>query len=241
METLRNLAARIVEERQLSKIVRYTYSPQVKVMDLAVQVGRELCGNSFRIDAENEFCYNNTLRWLFGHPFWALNPATLQRTAGDHKRGLYIAGNCGTGKSVLLEILNALAGHYGIAYEFNGEQRKLCCKPQRADELCNEFMLDGAPVASRLKTANVLCINDLGSEPQEQLYMGNRVNLMRQVIEARGDISGIFTLISSNYPMLPTQNRPTKIKQLYGDRVESRLQGMCNYFELVGTDRRITH
>ena len=82
--------------------------------------------------------------------------------------------------------------------------------------------------------ADVLCLNDVGSEPAEQMYMGNRVNIIRQILEARGDKTGQFTLITSNYPMLSDQ-----LTAQYGDRVISRLQGMCNYFVLNGKDRRI--
>ena len=228
----KQLVAQIVNKRLLSRIERYTYNPEVDLMRLVRQLGGELC-DTFRIDADNEFCYTNTLRWLFGHPFWAINPNTHETAPGDHARGLFIAGPCGSGKSLLLAILSHLAGYYNIEYKFNGENRALAWKEQRADELCNKFMLEGAEIASRAKTANVLCINDMGSEPQEQLCMGNRIGLIRQIIEARGDMAGQFTLISSNYGILDAE-----MEEKYGDRVISRLQGMCNYFELKGADRR---
>lgn len=229
----KELVAQILAKRQLSKIERNICTPTVSLMPLVEQLGRELCGDSFRIDADNEFCYRNTLRWLFGYDFTAINPTTLEAAPGNPTHGLYIAGPTGSGKSVLLTILGALAGHFGIEYTFNGQKRPLSWKAYRADELCNKFMLEGAEVATAAKSANVLCLNDMGSEPQEQLYMGNRIGLIRQIIEARGDMVGQFTLISSNYGILDAET-----KEKYGDRVVSRLQGMCNYFELTGADRR---
>ena len=232
MQDYSKIVAQIVNNRQLSKIGRYTYNTEIDLMQLVRRLGKELC-NNFKIDADNEFCYTNTLRWLFGHQFWAINPDTHEAAPGDHTRGLFIAGPTGSGKSMLLAILSHLAGFFRIEYEFNSEKRLLCWNPHRADELCNKFMLEGAEVASAAKRANVLCINDMGIEHQEQLYMGNRIGLIRQIIEARGDMAGQFTLISSNYPI-----NHDKILEMYGDRVVSRLQGMCNYFELNGGDRR---
>jgi len=65
------------------------------------------------------------------------------------------------------------------------------------------------------------------------LYMGNRINVMRRILEYRGDQSDQITLITSNLPY-----NSKKFVELYGDRVASRLNEMCNYFEITGKDRR---
>jgi DNA replication protein DnaC len=79
----------------------------------------------------------------------------------------------------------------------------------------------------------ILGIQDLGAEPAESLYMGNRAHVLRQILEYRGDFSDKLTLITSNLPIN---------HQLFADRyhvrVSSRLNEMCNYFEIRGKDRR---
>jgi DNA replication protein DnaC len=60
------------------------------------------------------------------------------------------------------------------------------------------------------------------------------MNVLRQVIEHRGDNPECLTMISSNLPMTHKI-----LADRYGDRVVSRLQEMCNYFELRGKDRRL--
>ena len=79
----------------------------------------------------------------------------------------------------------------------------------------------------------MLGIQDLGCEPQESLYMGNRVDVVRQLIEYRGDKTDEITLITSNLKI-----NGEKLVNRYGDRVASRLNEMCNYFEIKGKDRR---
>ena len=86
---------------------------------------------------------------------------------------------------------------------------------------------------SAYKTAPMLCIQDLGNEPQEALYMGNRLDVARYIIEYRGDAHAELTFITSNLRM-----GGDILKERYGDRVASRLMEMCNYYEIKGKDRR---
>lgn len=86
---------------------------------------------------------------------------------------------------------------------------------------------------AQYKRMPILCLQDFGAEQVETLHMGNRLNVMQQLIEARGDRGDQITLISSNLP-LKSQVLSTR----YGDRVASRLTEMCNYIELKGVDRR---
>ena len=79
----------------------------------------------------------------------------------------------------------------------------------------------------------MLGIQDFGQEPQENLYMGNRIDVVRQLIEYRGDKCDEMTLITSNMKM-----QGDVLMNRYGDRVASRLVEMCNYFEIKGKDRR---
>ncbi len=235
-KALQQTVQNILRNRWLATTQRFVYDcSEYDLLTIMRELGQQLYGARFAIDNDNRFVYENTVRWLIGHQFEAIDPNHVGCTIqGDPMRGLYIAGNCGSGKSVLLQLLAAIAGHYHTEYVFDGRKIALCWSEKRADELCNDFVLNGADVVANAKMADILCLNDLGSEPAEQLYMGNRVNIIRQIIEARGDRQGQITVITSNYPML----HPF-IKERYGDRVVSRLQGMCNYFELKGKDRRV--
>lgn len=58
--------------------------------------------------------------------------------------------------------------------------------------------------------------------------------VMQTIIQERGDTRGLITLFSSNNGIMDSETL-----SLYGDRGVSRLRKMCNYYELVGRDRRI--
>ena len=57
--------------------------------------------------------------------------------------------------------------------------------------------------------------------------------MLKQLIEHRGDRDDRITLITSNLRI-----SSDTLKRDYGDRVQSRLVEMCNYFEIKGKDRR---
>lgn len=214
-------------------IERFAYLPVDMAEELMIV---EAIGKSrhpkFRIDNENRFTYENFIRWVRGCPqMKCLDPNTKKIINGDIYRGIYIGGQTGTGKSWALEIMSAYAmtgkGHINIG----GEKKCLHWENIRTDVMCDTYSKTGE--INIYKNMTFLGIQDLGSEQNESMYMGNRMNVMRQILEYRGDFTDKLTFITSNLPM----GHPSFIK-MYGDRVGSRLNEMCNYFEIRGTDRR---
>lgn len=188
----------------------------------------------FVIDAENRFTYENFIKWCHCDPsMQCLNPETKEIVPGRLKRGIYIAGNTGSGKSWCLEIMLAYCTAWGFKIQFSNDTipRPLWWKISRADAICDLFLESGS--LSTFKKIQMLGIQDLGSEPQESLYMGNRIDVVGSLIEYRGDITEEVTLITSNMSI-----NGDNLKNRYGDRVSSRLAEMCNYFEIKGKDRR---
>ena len=189
---------------------------------------------AFVIDDENRFTYENFIKWAHGdRTFQALDPVTRKAIPGRMNRGIYIAGNTGTGKTWCMEIMQAYIQAIGfrILWQDDTEARPLWWRTIRADGLCDVWTETGN--VSAYKTAPMLCIQDLGNEPQEALYMGNRLDVARYIIEYRGDTHAELTFITSNLRM-----GGDILKERYGDRVASRLTEMCNYFEIKGKDRR---
>lgn len=188
----------------------------------------------FVIDGENRFTYENFIRWCHcDTAMRCLDPNSLQVIPGNLKRGIYIAGNTGTGKSWCLEIMQAYCRVFGFKVQFFEENDPsfLAWGNVRADAICDTFTESGN--ISGYKKRYILGIQDFGSEPQESLYMGNRVEVMRSLVEYRGDKTDSLTLITSNLKL-----GGEKLLNRYGDRVASRLTEMCNYFEIRGADRR---
>lgn len=188
----------------------------------------------FVIDEENRFAYENFIKWAHGDSTMkCIDPVSYKIVPGRLNRGIYIAGNTGSGKSWCLEIMQAYCTAWGfkVLWSDDKEPRPLWWRTIRADALCDEWTEKGSIMA--YKKQPMLGIQDLGNEPQEALYMGNRLDVCRNLIEYRGDKQDEMTFITSNLRI----NGQILIDR-YGDRVASRLCEMCNYFEIKGKDRR---
>ena len=188
--------------------------------------------STFAIDDDNRFEFENLIRWVHADPeMKSLHPDTKEIIPGRVRAGIYIAGNTGSGKSWALEIMSAYCMIDNVRLYSGSEQIPLRWLNVRSDVICERYATEGFyDTYAKMK---VLGIQDLGAEPTESLYMGNRVNVIRQLLESRGDYQDRMTLISSNLPV-----GHKLLKDKYGDRVVSRLNEMCNYYEMKGKDRR---
>ena len=232
---VQKIVERMREEGYINTIRRYKYQVTAEeTLDLMRAFG-EARTTKFVIDKDNEWVYMQLAKWLIGDvTMQAQDPNTKKVIAGNLRAGIYIAGNTGRGKSWALDIAQMIARAFEIRIDFGEEKRWLYWVTARADQICDKYATSGDTQA--YKKAGVLCIQDLGTEPNETLYMGNRLQPLRQVLEHRGDMDMSITLISSNYGL-----HHEALRQKYGDRVCSRLREMCNYLELQGKDRRLTN
>lgn len=200
-------------------------------LDVIEALGRER-KPTFVIDSENSFVFEQLVKWVHADPsFEALHPITRKRIQGDLTKGIYIAGNTGTGKTWALDIIRTYLAIDNVRIKVAGVVRPIKWGIYRADSICDEYASTGD--LSKFKNLRHLCIHDLGAEPLQSVYMGNRLNAMQQLIENRGDRVDYVTLFTSNYPLAGSQ-----ITSNYGERAQNRLYEMCNYFELTGKDRR---
>ena len=233
MMQINDILKKIYERGLFKGVKRYFYKGYN--LEYALQVV-EAIGKSrnpkFVIDNENRFTYENLVRWVFGDTeMKCLDPETREVVPGRLTAGIYIAGNTGSGKSWALEIMTAFATIDNVQIFIGEGNRCLHWNNFRADTICEEYQQTG--LVERYKQNSIIGIQDLASEPTESLYMGNRMNVIKQVLEYRGDRTDRVTLITSNIPI-----SHKRLVELYGDRVTSRLTEMCNYFEIKGKDRR---
>lgn len=201
-------------------------------MAVLKEIGRTKCPK-FKIDNDNEFMFKNLLYWLHGsEKCTAMNPKTMEFVKGDLDKGFYIFGNTGTGKSVALDIIKAYANIMQLKINVDIEEKNLYWENLRTTDICSSFSNKGT--YENCIKPKVIGLQDLGSEERETLYMGNRINVIQQILETRGDANDNITFITSNLPM----DFDTMSKR-YNDRVASRLQEMCNFYVLGGKDRRL--
>lgn len=227
------IIARAKRYGEIQTIRRKIYAPYE--METAMRVF-ECIGKQFApgfvVDNDNRWVYEQLIKWIMGDAtMQAIDPTTGAIVQGNLTKGIYLAGNTGSGKSLALQVLSIYRRVDNIKIVINEEVVNLNYRPIRVDEICDAYAKTGD--ISKYKRMPILCIQDFGSEETTTLHMGNRINVMQQIIESRGDRHDLITLISSNQSI----GNP-KLDERYGKRVVSRLNEMCNYIVLKGSDRR---
>lgn len=228
-----NIINQMHDQGFIQSVKRYKYQPYKMQNALAAvqMIGKEM-NPRFVIDNDNRFVYENMIRWIQGDAeMKCIDPESKTVIPGNLAKGIYVAGPTGTGKSFVLDLFSMYCMIDQIQVGFNGENLCLSwtASTYRSDEICEEYTRTGT--IERFKKLPLLSIQDVGSEPSESIYMGNRMDVIRQILESRGNRNDQITLMSSNHSFKAMAKR-------YGDRVVSRLHSMTNYFELKGNDRR---
>lgn len=203
--------------------------PFQKALSLYTEIGRNMAPE-FTIDHDNAFVIHNLVKWLIGDEIKSMNPFDGRMVKGSLLKGIYLCGPTGTGKTMALRVLSAMAQHTGAVVNLYGRNELLIWNNSlHATRISEIYSLTGSLDYARLK---ILCIQDLGTEPEESIYNGNRRDVLGSLLCERGDNPGRMTLITSNYPI-------SELSRRYDDRIASRIAGMCNYYELKGEDRRM--
>lgn len=174
----------------------------------------------FKLTDNNIDVYRNLVRYAFAQPDceWDIN------------RGIGLMGNTGSGKTFAMRLLSQLLAGYNIRWLLYGQPQPFSFQVVSARRMVSEFVSGGYEAVDRYIRWSILCIDDLGSEPQEVSYYGNRLNLFEHIIEERY-LDRKLTHFTTNFNM-------EQLEQLYGQRVASRLYETCNIVKLVDTDWR---
>lgn len=161
---------------------------------------------------------------------WVYNESTLEV---ETTKSLMFSGNTGSGKTVLMDVLNQLIKYDNIKYVNNGAINTMYFTIVSAKDIFDVYTSLGIKGLDTFVDQKLnICIDDMGSETIEATNYGTRICPVGHVIERRYN-NGKFTNITTNLKM-------SRIKELYGDRIYSRLSEMCNNIEIAGLDFRTT-
>ncbi len=222
-------------------IQRFEYRPYSmrKALTVFLKIGKNMYPD-FVIDDQNIEVFKNLIRWVHGCPennnehFIVKDPKTKEKIPGDFKKGIYLAGRTGSGKTAAIEVMKEYAKIDNVQILMNGKNIPINPRIYRTDDICDIYTQTG--IIKEIKNARFVVFHDIASdsEPNESIYMGNRLNVMQNIIENRGDRKDIMTFFTSNIDFTHEL-----FFERYGDRVVSRIVAMCNYIEMNGKDRRL--
>lgn len=214
------------------QIIRLPKAINSKIVSSTVSdIGRSFTPD-FTVDDDNKFLYNHMIKWVLADDRIESNDIEnpQRKVKGFVNGNVYIASNTGCGKTMCVKIMMKLSQKENIKYAIGDYLFDFVWATVRADRICDYFMQHGD--LYDFMNEPILAIDDLGVENQESIYMGNRVHVLRQLLEYRLDRADKLTIITSNLPI-----NADEFMDKYGSRVVSKLQ-RCNYYELKGIDRR---
>ena len=159
---------------------------------------------------------------------------TYAKAALQTRKGAFLYGNCGTGKTFLAAL---------IALEFinAGESVAFVKVPSLLADIRNTFSdgskLTEAQVVAEAVDADLLVLDDFGMEKPTK-FAGTT---LCSIIDARYDREGSTTIITSNYPLEQIRHEldnPADGKSYNGSRIFDRCQSICRPVLLKGNSRR---
>lgn len=133
---------------------------------------------------------------------------------GDYKVGLLLYGSVGSGKTTLAK---AICNLIGILYGSNISTFSKGIYRVSALDLAKRIVEDPASYA-RLKTQEMLFIDDVGTEPESVKSWGNELSPVTELLYARYDRQ-LFTIATSNLG-------DDEIVRRYGVRIADRMEEM---------------
>ncbi len=148
----------------------------------------------------------------------------------DTRRGIYIHGGVGSGKTHIAYALH----RYGIEYTL------IKSMLWNVTELIHEIMQDidrGSYNKSRVEEKlveykGILFLDDLGAEKLSEWVK----DILYRIINKRYE-EMLPIVYTSNFSLEELEER---FKDIVGDRIVSRIVGSCDIFEVSGADRRIS-
>lgn len=216
-------------------------------MEIVEAIGKEMVPGdplnplkpAFKIDDHNEQAIRLLIWWHYSDPAFENESPNFSLN-----KGILLRGNVGTGKTVLMEIFAFMAGrqfNWPVRYQITDcrEVARIFSNegPKTIERFgAKSFHSESTPHGSRLDYSRPThkCFDDLGTEDNASKFYGNQANVMAEVLLDRYRMFtryGMLTLLTTNLA-------PSEMKDMYGDRVVSRLREMVNDIVIGGKDRR---
>lgn len=204
-----------------------------KVLIEIENIGKSIIPN-FEFSEVDREMYSLLVKYFF------LDPGFEDVEGYSLKKGLFIQGKVGVGKSLLMKIFRIFNSKYlknqGFAFYLTTD---IIQKYQTVGEL--EYSKHGSQCfrkdlfgAIDYKKPIMTWYDDLGAENNAVSHFGNTSNLLADILLKRYDMFisyGMRTIVCTNLG-------GEDIEKIYGIRVRSRLKEMMNYIYYPGDDRR---
>ena len=149
----------------------------------------------------------------------------------DDKKGLFINGHCGVGKSMLVAIVANEAVRNGRTVFFTSVPKLLQTIKATFDKDTGE---DTGGLIQRLESVDLLIFDDLGSERATEWVAEILFSLINERYQNRKQ-----TIFTSNLTLVEIAERLDEVSREAGTRIISRIRAMCAITAIGGSDWRV--
>ena len=208
------LTKAIQPDTQLIPIVDSSKKGEIEACwKLFLEVARQVCPG-FQIRADLREPITDIFYWCIMADGKKLDP----------RKGLWLYGNIGTGKTTMLEILRRFCKfvrpyHNGFPYSF---------RTTNASVVCGEYTQNGHVGIATYINSERQAFDELGSESIPTGYYGTPMNVFQYILQRRYDNRyKSFTHVTTNLSI-------KQISEYYGPRIYDRCKEMFNFVEMGG-------
>jgi len=152
----------------------------------------------------------------------------------DINKGIYIYGEVGRSKTVLMDTFSAFTNKAETFIASNRQEvTKRAFRIISTKDIVFEVATAGNVQPIEKYKSGIYCFDDLGHESSVKVF-GNDINVVEDLMTCRYrsfQNFGLITHATSNIP-------PKELANIYGTRLESRVNEMFNFIYLKGSDKR---
>lgn len=194
-----------------------------------LEVCKSVCPG-FKITANMKPLLNDLVRWCL-----------MLDGKHDPRKGLWLWGDIGTGKSTMLEIIREYCRivRPPVRYREKDHPKELRkdtwvynFRITNASYVAGAFAKEGYPGLEEYIITPRQAFDEVGRECNPTGYYGNMENVFQYIMQRRYDLRhGDFTHVTSNLS-------PEQIGEIYGDHIYDRCFEMFNFVEMSGKSWR---
>lgn len=197
---------------------KLSYNEEYELKMKFLRVARNCTKGVFALDGRNKKLVGDLFNYFLGLP------GEL-----DTRKGLWLEGPVGTGKSMLMyvfsEFMKSLQQGFQV-YICSSVTTEYALSGDLDKYLLNENGFATYPVP--------MCFDELGREPIPSAYYGQKMNVMQHILHVRysyWQTTGLKTYVTTNCDA-------NKIGEIYDDYIRDRRKEMFNKIVLDGASRR---
>jgi DNA replication protein DnaC len=149
---------------------------------------------------------------------------------GDLEKGFILLGPTGTGKTIAMEVLQRYRQIDNTKMIVEGKVKSMNFDVVRSTKIISDYTNEGIDGIELYTRRLVICIDDLGTEPDTAKNYGNTIDVMGYILAERY-AKRLMTLATTNLTYQALESR-------YDDRIMSRMRALFNFIEMNGIDYR---